>query len=81
MTLEGDEAAWVSRNMEGRPELTRTAEEAAHAKFQIPGDGHPTAYANRLRAAILKNYIEQHLSDVLAVKPEPAGEAHHAMRQ
>lgn len=28
------------------------------ADISIPGDGHPTPYANRLRAAILKNYIQ-----------------------
>lgn len=28
------------------------------ANVSIPGDGHPTPYANRLRAEILKNYIQ-----------------------
>ncbi len=37
----------------------------ASAKNNIPGDGHPTAYANRVRSAILKRYIEQNLPGLL----------------
>jgi hypothetical protein len=37
-------------------------EEAAGATITIPGDGHPTALANRLRAGILKDYLEQNMS-------------------
>ncbi len=40
-------------------------EEANGAIISIPGDGHPTALANRLRAAMLKDYIEQNLAGVL----------------
>jgi hypothetical protein len=40
-------------------------EEAAGATIAIPGDGHPTALANRLRAGILKNYLEQNMSGTL----------------
>jgi hypothetical protein len=40
-------------------------EEAAGATISIPGDGHPTALANRLRAGILKNYLEQNMSGML----------------
>lgn len=39
-------------------------EEAGGAKISIPGDGHPTPLANRMRAAMLKNYIEQHMAGV-----------------
>jgi hypothetical protein len=37
-------------------------ERAGGAAISIPGDGHPTPLANRLRAAMLKSYIDQHLS-------------------
>jgi hypothetical protein len=33
--------------------------------ISIPGDGHPTALGNRLRASILKNYLERNMSGVL----------------
>jgi hypothetical protein len=41
-------------------------EAAAGMALNIPGDGHPTALANRLRAALLKNYLEQDMPEVLA---------------
>lgn len=40
-------------------------EEAEGALMRIPGDGHPTPLANRLRALILKAYLEQHTSGIL----------------
>jgi hypothetical protein len=40
-------------------------EEASGATISIPGDGHPTLLANQLRASMLKQYIEQHMSSVL----------------
>jgi hypothetical protein len=40
-------------------------EEATGATITIPGDGHPTALANRLRAGNLKNYLEQNMSGIL----------------
>jgi hypothetical protein len=40
-------------------------EEAEGATISIKGDGHPTPFANRARAALLKNYIEQHMPGVL----------------
>lgn len=40
-------------------------ERAAGATINIPADGHPTALANRMRAAILKNYLEQNMSGIL----------------
>jgi hypothetical protein len=40
-------------------------EEAGGATISIPGDGHPTPFANRTRAAMLKSYIEQHMSGML----------------
>jgi hypothetical protein len=39
---------------------------AAGMALSIPGDGHPTALANRLRATILKNYLERNMPGVLA---------------
>ena len=33
--------------------------------LSIPGDGHPTALANRLRASILKNYLERNMPEVV----------------
>ena len=40
-------------------------EEASGATITIPGDSHPTPYANRVRALLIKNYIEQHVSRFL----------------
>ena len=39
-------------------------EEAAGAPISIPGDSHPSPIANRMRAAILKNYLEQNMSRI-----------------
>jgi hypothetical protein len=41
-------------------------EQAAGMVLSIPGDGHPTGLANRLRATILRNYLEQNTPEVLA---------------
>lgn len=41
-------------------------EEAAGMAITIPGDSHPTPAANRLRAAILKDYLRNNMSEVLA---------------
>jgi hypothetical protein len=41
-------------------------ETAAGMTLSIPRDGHPTALANHMRAAILKDYLEQNMSGVLA---------------
>ena len=41
-------------------------EQAAGMVLSIPGDGHPTALANRLRASILRNYLEHNMPEVLA---------------
>ncbi len=38
--------------------------------LKIPGDGHPTPLANRIRAGMLKTFIQQHISDVLLSKLE-----------
>jgi hypothetical protein len=43
-------------------------EMAAGMTLSIPGDPHPTALANHLRASILKNYLEQNMSGVIASK-------------
>ncbi|HEY0146462.1 MAG TPA: hypothetical protein VGB93_10015 [Methylovirgula sp.] len=34
-------------------------------QISIPGDGHPTPYANQLRASILKTYLAEHAPDIL----------------
>ena len=39
-------------------------EEAAGAQISIKGDGHPTPYANRVRAGQIKAAIDEKLSDV-----------------
>lgn len=41
-------------------------EEASGAAIIIRGDSHPTPYANRLRALLIKSYIEQHMSGILS---------------
>jgi len=46
-------------------DVSLSKEQATGAKIAIPGDGHPTAYANQLKASILKSYIEQEMPAVL----------------
>lgn len=46
-------------------DVSLAKEEAAGAPVTIKGDGHPTALANRLKASILKEYIEQHVPGIL----------------
>ena len=41
-------------------------EQAAGMAVSIPGDGHPTGLANRLRASILKKYLERNMPEALA---------------
>ncbi len=41
-------------------------EEKDGAMISIPGDGHPTPLANRMRAAMLKSYIERSIPRALA---------------
>jgi hypothetical protein len=40
-------------------------EKAEGAVIEIPGDGHPTPLANRIRAGILKDYLEQNMPGLL----------------
>ncbi len=40
-------------------------EQQAGAVIGIPGDGHPSPYANRVRAEMIKNYISENMSNVL----------------
>jgi hypothetical protein len=47
-------------------DATLDKERAAGMTLSIPGDGHPTALANRLRASILTNYLEQNMPEVVA---------------
>jgi len=44
-------------------------EEAEGAVISIIGDGHPSVFANRARATMLKDYIESHMSRILAPTP------------
>jgi hypothetical protein len=39
-------------------------EQAAGAQISIKGDGHPTPYANRVRAEMIKTAVEEKLSGV-----------------
>ncbi len=45
-------------------------EKAAGAAIEIPGDGHPTALANRLRAALIKAYIAEHMPETILTQLE-----------
>jgi lysophospholipase L1-like esterase len=46
-------------------DVSLAKEEAEGMKISIPGDGHPTAAANALRAEMLKAYIERHMARAL----------------
>ena len=52
-------------------DVSLVKEEAEGAKIAIPGDGHPTALANRMRAEMLRAYIVQRMAYVL-LEPAPA---------
>jgi hypothetical protein len=45
-------------------------ERADGAPIEIPGDGHPTRLANRLRAELIKSYTMQHMSETLLSQVE-----------
>ncbi|WOJ89394.1 SGNH/GDSL hydrolase family protein [Methylocapsa polymorpha] len=70
-----DNDAIIARLREGGAlvlDVSLKKEEAAGAKIQIEGDGHPTPLANRLRAAMLKDLIETHASSALVSSQERA---------
>lgn len=46
-------------------DVSLTPEAESGAMLQIKGDGHPTALANRLKASIIKDYIERHAPESL----------------
>ncbi len=48
-------------------DVSLAKEEAAGAKLSIEGDegAHPTPLANRLRASIIKDYIENRMPGIL----------------
>ena len=46
-------------------DVSLAKEEAAAAKLSIEGDGHPTPLANRLRAPIIKDCIENRMPGIL----------------
>jgi hypothetical protein len=46
-------------------DVSLATEDAAGAIISIKGDGHPTPLANRLRASIIKNYIENRMPGIL----------------
>lgn len=51
-------------------DVTLAKEAAAGAKLRIEGDGHPTPLANRLRALIIKDYIQNRMpGDLVAGGP------------
>ena len=45
-------------------DVSLAKEETAGAKLIFKGDGHPTPLANRLRASIIKDYIENHMPGI-----------------
>ncbi len=45
-------------------------EEAQGALISIPGDGHPTPFANRARAVMLENYIGRQMPGILRAASE-----------
>jgi hypothetical protein len=46
-------------------DVSLVEDESNAAKLTIEGDGHPTPLANRLRASIIKDYIENHMPGIL----------------
>jgi hypothetical protein len=46
-------------------------EQKAGAQISIVGDGHPTPYANQLRASMLKTYLAEHAPGLLQSTPDP----------
>jgi hypothetical protein len=40
-------------------------EDESTGALNIKGDGHPTSIANRLRASIIKDFIENHMPRIL----------------
>ncbi len=46
-------------------DVSLAKEEAAGANLSFKGDGHPTLLANRLRASIIKDYIENRMLGIL----------------
>lgn len=58
----------MARLREGRAiviDVSLEHEEKAGAVLAIPGDGHPTGLANRLRARMLEGYIERNMAGTL----------------
>jgi hypothetical protein len=47
-------------------DMSLAKQSAAGIAIGIPGEAHPNAYANRLRAVLLKDYLEQNQSDAIA---------------
>jgi hypothetical protein len=46
-------------------DVSLAKEEAVGAKLHFEGDPHPTALANRLRASMLRDYIENRMPGIL----------------
>ena len=51
-------------------DVSLAQEAAIGAPLIIKGDGHPTPLANRLKASILKDYIEDHMPGILVAGPQ-----------
>jgi hypothetical protein len=63
-----DDDAIIKRFQDGGAyvvDVSLEREEAGGAVISIKGDGHPTAFANRLRATLIKDYIEQRMPGIL----------------
>ena len=56
---------FVELNSDARYHRIADFVEAAGAKLSINGDGHPTPLANRLRASIIRDYIENRMPGIL----------------
>jgi hypothetical protein len=51
-------------------DISLATNEEADDALTIHGDHHPTALANRLRASLLRDYVERHMSGVLTSRPK-----------
>lgn len=68
-----DDDAIIKRLQEGGAyvlDASLSKEEAEGAIISMKGDGHPTPFAHRVRASLLKDYIEHRMSGILASRAE-----------
>jgi hypothetical protein len=68
-----DDDAIIKRLQDGGAyvvDASLAKEEAEGAVISIKGDGHPTPFANRVRALLLKDYVERRIARVLASRSD-----------